>query len=824
MSDSITKVYLPRLLAILALFAITQSFAAEDPRPDWVPPGFEALNEPQTMEVDIWYGGYFLTSSLARFTFEELQFLNPDAIVSQIPNINDADNVLELLSQSLPTNSGLTCRSAFETNCGVLVTEGIDIIFDRSKFRASLFIGPTNLSVTDSRESRYLPDSSASLSAYSENNLYFSGNQNQSLAFNFSNETQIAVAESRLLLRNNWTDIEGLVFDTIGLQREYQGKNINLGLIRGNASGFEFINSEHFLGVSLESSLSTRIDLEQSYGNEIFLFFASRSLVEVYRDKRLLYSGYYDVGNHVLETATLPSGSYDIEIKITDVFGNTSIENRFYSKSARLAPSDQPLYFLQLGNQVSTGSNGLIPQQLGTILRAGYSARLSPTLGTGIGFSGTQDSNLFELSLYKIGKKFELSSGLAYENDGTFGISSGIRFNFTLFDLDLSARQLLNDQRQLQSAETAQIRGTNNEYRANLSFQAPIGRMNLFYRNSKRFDYPATPLEMAIESLDFNSAELNNRNYGVRWSYNGRRVGRGQLRASAELSRNNNESLFVLGITYNFSSTNSQYSLSPRYTAGTDQTGKQFGKLEGSTSADWRIGEDRQNRLSMRAYRQGQSMLEANLKTTAFNSTNDVTARYDIGNSILSYNGSLSSTVATTSNARAFGSSQNGESAFLINIDSIQGDETEYEVLVNGSPRGKTRAGRTLLVPVAPYETYKVEVVARGDTLVNLKDNNFVKTVYPGNVIALEWLARLVKVGYGRVLDGNGQPIANAVLTGAGNISITDQLGFFQIEIGQDDTSFELRKDADSCLVRFNQVETDDLVISLGELKCDTLQ
>jgi hypothetical protein len=38
----------------------------------WVPPGFESLNEPQTMEVDIWYGGYYLTSSLARFDFSEL--------------------------------------------------------------------------------------------------------------------------------------------------------------------------------------------------------------------------------------------------------------------------------------------------------------------------------------------------------------------------------------------------------------------------------------------------------------------------------------------------------------------------------------------------------------------------------------------------------------------------------------------------------------------------------------------------------------------------------------------------------------------------------
>lgn len=796
---------------------------AETAKKEWVPAGFEALNEPQTMEVDIWYGGYFLVSSLARFTLDELQFLNPEAIVEQVPDINDVAKIQALLSQSLPTNSGRVCKSTYEIDCGTLISEDVDIIFDRANFRASLFIGPTNLSVTDSRKSRYLPDSSANLSAYSENNLYFSGDSNQSLAFNLSNDTQIAMAESRLLLRNNWTDADGFLFDTIGLQREYQGKSVSFGLIRGNAAGFDFINSEHFAGFSLESSLSTRTDLDQSYGNEIFQFFASRSLVEIYRDNRLLYSGYYDVGNHLLDTSTLPSGSYDIEIRITDIAGGTSIEQRFYSKSARLAPNDQPLYFLQLGSLVSSDRGSLLPEKVGQFVRAGYSARLSPTVGAGIGFSGTQDSSLIELSMYKMGKTFELSSGLAYETDGTLGLSADLRFNFDFLDLDFNTRQVINGKSRNERLDTAQISGNRGEYGVNLSFQAPVGRMNLFYRTNTRQVLAVAPATYLIEDAEASANEFDNSNYGVRWSFNGRKIGSGQLRTSAELSQNNNEALWVLNLTYNFSGRNSQYSLSPRYSRGVDQAGDTVGKFEGSSSADWRIGNEAQHRLSMRAYRQGKSMVEANLKTTAFNNTSDVTTRYDLGENSLSYNGSLSSALATTSNARAIGSSQNGESAFLINIDSIEGDNTEYEVLVSGSPRGKTKAGLTLLVPVAPYRTYKVEVVARGDTLVNLKENNFVKTVYPGNVIALDWSARMVKVAYGRILDEQGQPIANAVLTGTGAISITDQLGFFQLEIEQDDQSFELRKGTESCSVYFTAVDTKSMVLPLGDLKCQSM-
>jgi len=815
----------PSLLpGIVALLMVSPSFAAENPpRAQWVPPGFEALNEPQVTEVDIWYGGYFLASSLARFTFEELQFLDPGAIVQQIPNLIDTEKVLELLSPSHPTNSALVCRSTFEVECGTLTTEGVDIIFDRDTFRVSLFVGPDLLSVIDATQSRYLPDSSAALSAYSENNLYFSGEENQPLVFNFSNSTQIALAESRLLLRNNWTDTEGFVFDTLGLQRDYQGRSASFGLIRGNAGSFDFINSEQFLGVSLESSLSTRADLDSSYGSEIFLFFASRSLVEVYRDNRLLYSGYYDVGNNLLETSTLPSGSYDIEIRVTDLAGNTTTEQRFYSKSARLAPNDQPLYFLQFGNLVSSDQGSLVPQKLEKFARGGYSARLSPTLGAGIGYSGIADSSLVELSVFKMGKNFELSSALAYENSGTFGLSSDLRLNFSSFNFDIGTRQILQSGPDDELLAFTQIGLNRNEYRVNLSFQSPIGRMNLFYRSNERQRSLLTDIAQAIALEEARSSELNSRNYGVRWSMNAYRFGPGQFRASAELSRNSDESLLVLGVTYSFAGPASQYSLSPRFTGGTDQTGKAFRKLEGSSAAEWRLGDEAQHRLGVRAYKQDQSMLEANLRTTAFNSANDVSARYDLDVDKFSYNGSLSSSLATTSNARAFGSSQNGESAFLVNIASIPGDETQYEVLVNGSPRGKTLAGQTLLVPVEPYETYRVEVVARGDRLVNLKESSFVRTVYPGNVIALEWAAQIVKVGYGRVLDGNGLPIANAVLSKAGAISITDEQGFFQIEIGQNDNSFELRKGTDSCLVPFTQTSTAGQVIPLGDLRCESL-
>jgi len=154
--------------------------------------------------------------------------------------------------------------------------------------------------------------------------------------FNLNDNSMISLAENRLRLNTNWTDESGLVFDSLGLQRSYQGKELQLGLVRGNTSNLAFMDSSQFLGFSLESSVFTRTDLDQSVGTEIVLFFLTRSQVEIFRDDRLLYSGFYDIGNRTLETSSLPSGSYDIEIRITNVTGGINIEERFFRKTTGL--------------------------------------------------------------------------------------------------------------------------------------------------------------------------------------------------------------------------------------------------------------------------------------------------------------------------------------------------------------------------------------------------------------------------------------------------------------------------------------------------------
>ena len=88
-----------------------------------VPPGFERLLEPQTTQVDVYYGGRFLEAAIATFTPDEIRFAEPASIVRKIPDLLDTGVLTSRLAGGLSTNSGLVCLKRNQTACGVLAPE-----------------------------------------------------------------------------------------------------------------------------------------------------------------------------------------------------------------------------------------------------------------------------------------------------------------------------------------------------------------------------------------------------------------------------------------------------------------------------------------------------------------------------------------------------------------------------------------------------------------------------------------------------------------------------------------------------------------------------
>ena len=271
----------------------------------YVPPGFENLLEPQTTQVDIYYGGAYLLSTLATFTPNNIQFLNPTEVLNKIPGVLAQELILEKLTTELESNNELICYRRNQTGCGQLEPTDVAVIFDESRFRADVFIAPELLNIQGGVINKFLPPSQAGLSLLNVTGATFNGALKGTEDFNFANSTTIAFKETRLFTISNVTKTEDLTIDTLALQREFNGKQIQAGIFRSSPSSTIFIRESDFLGFSYSSSLNTRKDLDQSSGNTIQVFLNSRSRVDILKDDRLISTGAVSYTHLTLPTSDL---------------------------------------------------------------------------------------------------------------------------------------------------------------------------------------------------------------------------------------------------------------------------------------------------------------------------------------------------------------------------------------------------------------------------------------------------------------------------------------------------------------------------------------
>jgi outer membrane usher protein FimD/PapC len=766
---------------------------------DWVPPGFENLNQPQVTEIDVYYGGYFLTSVLAEFTNQEVTILDTAFLTGQLNNLNNPEMFQAQLNAPLDAHNELLCFSEFQTDCGTLETDSVEIIFDRSLLRMWLFISPDYLEEADSNVVRFLPASQAGLSFMNQSAAYFTTQELSLETYNLFNNTLFAWGENRLSMRSNLVSDEGFDVDTVAFFREFQGKDYRLGLVRENANGFSFMSNERFAGASYASSLLTRTDLERSLGNEIELYFSTRSRVEIYREGRLISSDIYAVGNQLLNTSDLPNGSYTIEIRIIDSGGNETTEERYYSKTANIPPADQPLYFLHIGrlendldiNRLSrTGDDEVM-------FRGGISKRLGHTLGGNVGFSVVEDTSFLELGLFKQGQNYELQANAAYENTGASGMDLRLRYRHPRYNLILNGRQVFN------GLEESQIGLEYQQYNAMVEFPGRNGYYSIFHRHVER------------------PSSGRNLNSGFRYRSHSSNIFGGMLSNNFELSKNGDEILALWNFNWSIQGNNKTSIYSPTLAYSNEDASRDSG-LYGSYETNWYKGDQSGNEYvySLRGDYDSQSSLEARMQADTSLGTADIMGRYNEVNEQLELNGRLSTSFATTGSATAIGGKRRSESAFLVRVEGDIKADALFNVMVNGSARGQMRADETLIIPVAPYNTYDVELVNVGETLVNLDNRVYRETMYPGNVVNLSWSSQVINIGIGRLVNEEGEPLSNAVIQNVIGIALADSNGVFQAEINQDTEKLEVQQGNFRCIAEFENPRVTDTVLPLGTLVC----
>jgi Mat/Ecp fimbriae outer membrane usher protein len=736
--------------------------AAEAPTATAVPAGFETLMLEQTTQVDVFFANRFLASTLATFSPTTISFENPAIFVHLIPTMLDENAVAEALSGVLATNSELQCVSQQQVNCGSLAPEVADVIFDADSYRVDVFINPSLLALQSNIVRKFLAPSSAGLSFFQTFNVASTGTRSSSL-FSFNGRTILSYQETSLELLSDVATNSRAHASSLNLQRDREGRRYQAGFLTTNSSGLKFSTNSSILGFRAGTTLDTREDLRQTTGNAIEIFLPLRARVSLFKDGRLLSGRFYEPGNQQLDTSSLPGGAYDVEILISDATGDRR-ETRFYSKSSRLPPADQPQFFIEGGRVTVESTTSLLPEvDRGSLLRAGYTSRINDSSSYMLGLTMTEGDAMVEAGWFGVYPWLESSFDVALLDRQRRGINASLRF-------PVFFSQVLIDHRQIWNPDTGDIIGQS-QRQTSISTSLPLGRssLSLAARTNSR------------------SSTGEARTYAATYHFPVLRLGRANLRSNLQWTQQNGAATLLLSVGLFSGAQHFSYSMDADYSREQTPDGP-IRSGRGGASINYRNDASSPTELQTRFHARHQESgdifgLELDSRGRFGRFRGQVET--DPGNGGESrYNTNYAASLVATSAGVAFGGQEQNRAAIIIDLSATEAADNYFDVLVNSSQVATALPGRRTVVAVTPYDEYEVSLRARGVGFVSLTDRTHRVTLYPGNAVNLVWEADAIVILFGEITDqATGQPIADALIHGVMGLATTDAGGSFQAEV-----------------------------------------
>ncbi|WP_448218249.1 TcfC E-set like domain-containing protein [Endozoicomonas sp. 2B-B] len=761
-----------------------------------VPAGFETLSQPQKSLVDIYYGKRYLTSQLATFQPGKIALSNVNEVVRLIGSVNDPAFLASALSGELNTHTEAICPPNVTRDCGVLNPPVAGVIFDESRFRVDVFVNPRFLLTRAADVRKYLPPSDSGFAMMQNFAAVATGTSDDANSSDYTlyGLTLLSYRENSVLWSWDYSESQDFSVNQLYGQRDFEGFEYDLGLLSSQGFGLNFTSDQPLVGARFRSSDNTRDDTDFSGGMPIDIFMPLRGRVEVRKDGRLIASYFLEAGLQALNTTTFPTGAYDIDIRILDEQGSLlSEETRFFAKQFQLPPEGEWLLFAETGRVMTSVFDGVLPDSTQQWLtRAGVSRRIFDTLAGTLSAAATLDTSLLELGLFKLGYRYQLSPSVMLADNGSYGTALTGQVwlgNVSLFG---SYRRLWRDDSEVENPDRPALIGDAFE-QSNFSVSAPLWRGSANYRFSSNRNNNAARTE--THGLSYTATVFRTLDYDTNVTFS--------------VSESEGNSVALLSVEWRYREDRWTFRVNPRAevqkTDGIEDRTEKLrlsvswddgdlydGQLTSTVSAEAGSGERRLDGVLQYGNRFGKAALTVN-----HSSTED--------NQVTNYNGSFSTSFLTDGNVVAMGGEQLAESALVVNLEGREGDV--FDVTIDGHKRGYAVADRPSVIPLAPFEQYTVTLSPSGDTLYSFDERERRVTLYPGNVVTLDYKAIPLKLLFGRLLM-KGEPLDRARIIGGLYPSSTDDIGMFQIEARSD--IHELRVELENGLQCTVPVETDD--------------
>lgn len=761
---------------------------------DSVPPGFEALENigPQTTLVSVYYGNRLLMNTMATFDHDTVKFNQPAKLVKKIPLVKDPEALLKTLSHKLPSNSNLLCHLKRKPLCQKISPKIAGVIFNEATLKAYLFINPDYLDPS-LLSNQKLPPSTSGFSSVNANRLLVSHTALSTYSMNANNTFGYGNGHFVTRFLNTYSQQtqggykRSLDVNTLAGEYVHNGSGYYAGVIPTGGNGM-FTQTVSMIGVRYDTFKDLGRGSDLSQGTPVIVFLPTDSTVEVFRRGELIYANELTAGKHQLNTASFPTGSYDITIKITNSLNEVNDETRFYIKRTDGVDLDTARYTFAAGmiekddvsidqndtstvNLPRTSNKAVFSIDRDSLLAPSIDMDLNAISGNGNAF-GSADFSFY-------GDNYTISPGILASTENIYGIATSANTNFHRLYLGLSAAKFYGIgriQRAIDNKNFMPLSTTDYRYGLNASFNYKGFNLSVFTRRQKQVSGSTSQTSTASLSRSLFNSQL----MGV------------NMRLTA--SKTSTDKVISLGILATFRTAYIDGNLNldaqrdnignPNSTAKnsfskTVSIGKTV-KYGAKKSLVWGLGasDTRTNRnynaklqYTTLPLQVGGSYYRSQIKTS--------------GQFTNRYTANLSSSIVYADGAFGVGYASTHNTGIIVNIESPESGQTN---IMNERETLATVANNTTTpIFLPPYRTYNITINPLGSTTQYAFDTQPKSiTLYRGNIQHLEWTLERSHIVFAEITDAHGNPLPALLLRQKGKYNTTDDFGYIQSDILED--------------------------------------
>ena len=780
------------------------------------PEGFEQLTAERDVVLDAYFGGKKIGEVRASIRPGSVTFDDPQALAGLIPEAASPPKLAAALSGPLPANGSLACGPVRDEECGSLEPQLAGIILDEDRFRVEVFVHPSLLARPQAAADAFLAEPPRQPALVSHFGATIAGSDRSRTSWHLQNRSIASFGSYRLRSDSAVAEGTDVAFDNLTVEADRRNWRFAGGLFW--APGTELIGRRRIVGLGAATQLDTRQDRMEILGTPLELDLQRPARVDVLIDGRTISSQVYPAGSRLIDTTALPSGSYELVLRIQEDGRPARTEQRFFSKGTALPPLGRPSLSAFVG-MLSSPGRGLSFDGKTIFYEASAAYRVRPGLGLSAAILGTQDKAIVEAGTVYFHRLAQIGMGALFSSAGDYGASlratsAGHGPLSVSFDLrKISSR----DGRPLLPLSAAS--GT-------FSDEGRLG-----YGDRGSFAQALSIVTYRTDRATFRLTGLYRKNRGEDANYSlGAAVeipvvrsARWDLVMVADARKSERETASFLGLRF---LANRGPVAASGYAALLHQTGRDArrNQMVGEAQASWyRQIEDR-NQLSVdgavgRNAEGAYSRANVSMRSQMLNARADVLHQFS-GRDSTQFAATLDTGLAVTSGGLGIGGRDLNDSGLILSVVGAGADQ-RFDVLVDEIVRGTVAGGGRLTLFLQPYAKYDVRIRARDSSLADFDAGSRTVTLYPGNVAALHWNVTPLFILFGRAVAADGQPVANADVSGAHGVGRTDDGGYFQIETNRQDRLRLARRDGPACAIAALPAPAPGAgFVSGGELLC----